>query len=98
MDKSACWDRVRQGWTGLQILQRQLTGASDVVGASAFGEQAVVADAVQAFWQHVNEETADELEGSKRHALVSIAALDAVILPLEGDALLAEGDQTTVGD
>ena len=27
----------------------QLTGACDVVGASAFGEQAVVADAVQAF-------------------------------------------------
>ena len=41
----------------------QLTGASDVVGASAFGKQAVVADAVQAFWQHVDEEAADELEG-----------------------------------
>src|SRR5215468_12528885 len=31
----------------------QLTRASDVVGARAFGEQAVVADAVQALWQHV---------------------------------------------
>jgi hypothetical protein len=28
---------------------KQLTGASDVVGASAFGEQAVVANAMQAF-------------------------------------------------
>src|SRR5215470_1700237 len=33
---------------------------------------------------------------SKVASVVSIAALDAVILPLEGDALLAEGDQTTV--
>lgn len=63
----------------------QLTRTCDVVGARAFGEQAVVADAVQAFWQHVDEEAADELEGPERHALVSLVALDAVILPLEGD-------------
>ncbi len=43
--------------------------------------QAVVADAVQAFWQHVDEEAADELVCGERHALVSIAALDAVVLP-----------------
>jgi len=39
----------------------QLTGACDVVGASVFGEQPVVTDAVQAFWQDVDEEAADEL-------------------------------------
>jgi hypothetical protein len=33
----------------------QLAGTGDVVGARAFGEQAVVADAVQAFWQHMEE-------------------------------------------
>src|SRR5690242_19431863 len=71
----------------------QLAGAGDVVGTSGFGEQAVVADAMQAFWQHVDEEAADELEGPERHLLVSIAALDVVILPLEGDALLVEADQ-----
>jgi hypothetical protein len=76
----------------------QLAGAGDVVGAGAFGEQAVVADAMQAFWQHVDEETADELEGGDRHLLVSIAALDAVVLPLEGDAALVAGDQAAVGD
>src|SRR5882724_13276354 len=59
----------------------QLTGACDVVGARAFGEQAVVADAVQALGQHMDEEAADELVGGERHALVSIAALDAVVLP-----------------
>jgi hypothetical protein len=42
--------------------------------------------AVETFWQHVDEEAADELVGGERHPLVSIAALDAVILRLEGDA------------
>src|ERR1700746_3672958 len=66
----------------------ELTRAGDVVGASGFGKEAVVADAVQAFGQHVDEEAADKLVGGERHALVSIGALDAVVLPLEGDALL----------
>jgi hypothetical protein len=47
-----------------------------------------MADAVEAFGQDVDDEAADELVGSERHLLESIAALDAVILPLEGDALL----------
>ncbi|SRR6266480_5840870 len=63
----------------------QLTRTCDVGGARAFGEQAVVADAVQALGQHVDEEATDELVGGERHGLVSIAALDAVVLPLEGD-------------
>jgi hypothetical protein len=49
----------------------------DVDGARAFGEQAVVADTVEAFWQHVDEEAADELVRGERHAFVSIAARDA---------------------
>jgi len=76
----------------------ELAGAADVGGARAFGEQAVVADAVQAFWHHGNEEAADELEGLERHVLVAIAPLDAVVLPPEGDALLVAGDQAAVGD
>jgi len=76
----------------------QFTRMYDVVGASAFGEQAVVADAVEALRQHVDEEAANELVGGERHALVSITALDAVVLPLEGDALLVEGDRAAVRD
>ena len=38
--------------------------------------------AVQAFWQHVDEEAADELVGDERYALVPIAALDPVVLPV----------------
>ena len=95
MGNSACWDRQRHWWAGLEVLQRR---AADVRGARTFGEQAVVADAVQTFWQDVDEEAADELVGGERHLIVSIAALDAVVLPLEGDALLVEGDQAAVGD
>src|SRR6516162_1645772 len=39
-----------------------------------------------------------QLVGSQRHLLVPIVALDAVVLPLEGNALLVEGDQAAVGD
>ena len=39
----------------------QLTRAGDIVGARAFGEQAVVTDAVQALGQDVDQEAADEL-------------------------------------
>jgi hypothetical protein len=39
-----------------------------------------MADAVQV-GQHVDEETADELVGGKRHLLASIAALDLIVLP-----------------
>ena len=46
----------------------QLTRPRHVVGAGASGEQAVVADAMEAFRQHVEEEAADELVGGERHA------------------------------
>src|SRR5215471_10607283 len=77
---------------------KQLARACDVVGASVFGEQAVMADAVEAFGQHVDEEAADELVGGERHLLVSIAALDAIVLPLEGHTVIIDRDQTSVGD
>src|SRR5258705_13711945 len=39
----------------------QLTGAGDVVGARAFGEQAVVAGGGQSPWEHGGGETAGEI-------------------------------------
>ena len=41
----------------------QFAGSGDVVGAGAAGEQAVVADAVEAVWQDMDQESADELGG-----------------------------------
>jgi hypothetical protein len=76
----------------------QFAGAGDVVGAEGLGQQAVVADAVKAAGQHVDQESADELVDCKRHRLVSIAAFDPIVLPLEGDAVLVACDQAAVGD
>ena len=76
----------------------QFAGARDVIGGGASGEQAVVADAVEAARQDVDEEAADELVCRECHLPVSIAALDPVVLPLEDDAALVACDQAAVGD
>ncbi len=52
----------------------EFSGSRDVTGAGAVGEQAVVADAVEARWQHVAQKAANELVGREPHHLVSIGA------------------------
>jgi|SRR4029077_17903114 hypothetical protein len=86
--------------TGGLILwhREQLASASDVVGTRGFGEQAVMADAVEAFGQHMDEEAADELVDGEGHRLVSRRSFAAVVLPLEGDAVVVEREQAAVGD
>jgi hypothetical protein len=49
------------GINGNYWQREQLSGAGDVLGTLAAGEQAIVADAVEACGQHVHEEAADEL-------------------------------------
>ena len=66
--------------------------------ASGIGEQPVVADAVEAAGQNVQQEAADELLGTQRHGLVARLPRGAVILAAEGDATLVEGDESPVGD
>jgi hypothetical protein len=58
----------------------QLARAGDVLGADAACEQAVMANAVKAGWQDMNEEAADELVGREPHDFLSRSALDAIIL------------------
>ncbi len=76
----------------------QLADALDVVGSNRAGEQAVVADAVEAARQHVQEKAADELGGVERHGPEPVAAFDPVVLPFEGHALLVERDEPGVRD
>ena len=71
----------------------RLADALDVAGANRAGEEAVVADAVEAARQHVQEKAADELGGVERHGLEPVAAFDPIILPFEGDALVVERDR-----
>src|SRR5262249_31985249 len=87
------------GWVlGVGRASEQFASTRDVVGAGGFGQQAVVADAMEALGQDVDEESADELVCGECHALVPISALDTVVLPLEGDAVLVECDQAAIGD
>ena len=76
----------------------QGAGLGQVGGAGGVGEEAVVADAVEAGGQDVDQEAADELAGGEGHQLAPGLALGAVVLPAEGDAALVEGDQAAVGD
>src|SRR6267378_7092053 len=63
----------------------QTADPGDVVGACGAGEQAVVADAMEALRQDVDEEAADELAGGECHDLLAITSFGAIILPSEGD-------------
>jgi hypothetical protein len=76
----------------------EFAGAGDVLGTRAAGEEAVVADAVEAMRQDVDEEAADELVGCEGHDLLPFATLGAIVLPLEGDAVAVERNQPAVGD
>src|SRR6266567_7044481 len=76
----------------------QLTRLRDVVGASGVCEEAVVADAMEAAGQDVDEEAADELVDGERHHLSPFAPLGPVVLPPEGHAVVVERDEPAVGD
>src|SRR6266545_398517 len=72
------------GITGLVLRSgrvEQFSHPRDVLDALAAGEQAVVADAVEAAGERVNEESANELVGRERHHLEAVASLGPVILP-----------------
>ena len=77
---------------------QQLACLGEMLAAAGVGEQPVVADAVEAAGQDVQQEAAHELVGLERHGLVPRAALGPVVLPTEGDAALVHGEQAAVGD
>lgn len=57
-----------------------------------------MADAVQAFGQHMHQEPPDKFMRGERHSGVSAGALHPVILDLEGNAVRIGLDQPAVGD
>jgi hypothetical protein len=58
----------------------QLAGALDVARSNRSSEQAVVADAMETAWQHVQEKAADELGRVERYGPEPVAAFDPVVL------------------
>ena len=74
----------------------QLSGLGEAVGALAVGEHPVVANAVEAFWQDVGEETPDELARRQHHDFEAAGAVDAIVLVFERDGRRVGGDQSAV--
>ena len=78
--------------SGIGRLRGQhMPATSDVVAAPAIGEEAVVADAMEAVRQAVQKKAADELIGAKRHCLG--LAVMSIVLPGEADLAVGEPDQ-----
>src|SRR5260370_12697558 len=75
----------------------QLACSGDVTGTGAIGEQPVVANAVEAAGQHVDEEAADELVRSQRHGPVAGRPFDPVVLGSEGYTGLLGPSQSPLG-
>ena len=65
-------------------------------GASAIGQETKVADADEAFGQHVQEETAQELIQFEGHQFLLVVV--SRVPPTEGDFLIDEGNKAMVGD
>src|SRR4249920_995220 len=59
----------------------------NVVCPTCVGEQAVMADAMEAARQHVHQEAPDELVGGKCHCLHASACVDPIVFVFEGDTL-----------
>jgi hypothetical protein len=55
---------------GLRHIE-QFAHPGEVLGAAGVSEQAIAPDAMQAFWQDVHEEAADELMRRERHGRIS---------------------------
>ena len=86
---------VLRGRSGCRRLE-QLPRLGDRLCPVAVGQEACVANAVKAFWQHVHQEAADKFRRGERHGFIAARAFDAVILEGKGDALCIGGDQALV--
>jgi hypothetical protein len=66
--------------------------------AGGVSEQAVMTDAVEALWENVDQEAADELASGQRHQLLLVGDIVAIILVAQCQPGLAEADEVTVRD
>lgn len=74
----------------------QVPDPCNIGSTVAISKKAVVADAVLAFGQDMDQESSDELGCAQRHGGVSFGAIQAVVLHLEGHAGRVEADQPAV--
>ena len=76
----------------------QLPDPGDIGCAVAVSEEAIVADAVLASGEHVDQKAADELWRCQRHGRLAARAFETVIFDAEGDAVRIKADQAAVGN
>ena len=77
---------------------KQVARPGEMLTPRGVGKQPVVADAVEAVRQAVQEEAPHELVGRKRHGLLPGTALDPIVLPAEGHILAFHGNEPRVGN
>jgi hypothetical protein len=76
----------------------QYAGCCDALSAGGIGKEAIVADAVEALGQHVEQKAPDELVRVKPHRLPAARAVDAIVLPAERDAGVLGCNEAAVRD
>ena len=72
-----------------------MTAACKLFAAIAVAEETVVADALKAIRQEMQEKTSNELLGRQRHGLMSIVV--PVILPVKTNLIVVDVNQAIVG-
>jgi len=91
-------DRSRPRLRPQALPAQEFTRSRDRLGAVRACEQAVVADAMEAAWQHVDQEPADKLADVEGHRGVPAGAFDPVVFDLERDGVLVDCNQAAVRD
>ena len=75
---------------------KQFPDRGDIGCTVAIAEESVMADAVLAFWEHMDEEPTDKLSRFQRHSGVPTGAFDTVIFDAESDATPIHTDQAAI--
>lgn len=81
---------------GLWLCIQQKPDLCDPIAADTIREEACVADAVEAGWQNVDQEAANELIRRQAHGLHALPMLDAIVFPPEGHGVGIGADEPVV--
>ena len=81
-----------------RLCVEQCSGFGNVVCALGVGKETVMANAVKAAGQDMDEETTDKLRRIERHGFKSVFLLGSVVLPLKGNVVFIEVDESRVSD
>ncbi len=87
------------GWVNRRLGNRhaeQVATTGELLCALAIAEEAVVADAMEALGEDMQQEAADKLVGRDGHDLLATAV--PIVLPAETNGAIIDVDEAIVGD